>query len=322
LIILGGPPTIGFGPILRFNEDGTVTVLRRPQSGPGIYHLHSAQFDGVAGPVTIDPRDTHPRYERHAESFGAFARRRTRKLIPVPDWTREDCASALAKQTKSIRKGFDHMVLASNQTLNFAYRVGRKTLDEASFFAELAERSIPIVPELRALLSAYIGQLGEGGEGVQPWEDPDEGIAAFGSALRALALLDPDCLDVLRAYLETRDGEHEGYCLDVVVPAFLERHGWRDAEAVRFGIYATLNRFWGGRKPPEAFQGLRSAMARLVTVEDATETVLREAEHFGRKPDWGYDASAYRAAFCTLLSPADPFEAAVLDGLADDPAEA
>ena len=144
-------------------------------------------------------------------------------------------------------------------------------------------------------------------------------MGGLGPALRALALLDPDCPDVLRAYLETRDGEHEGYALNIVVPAFFKRHGWCDSSAVRFGIYATLNRFWGGGHPPEGFTGMRDAMAHLLTPEEAAEAVLQEAEHFGRKPEWGYDAAAYREAFRSVLDTANPFEAAVCNAVCEAP---
>ncbi len=318
LIRLAGEPSRMYGPGFTHEGDGTISVHRFIESGslPGLarYRFDPRQFDGVAGPISIEPLAPETPVHRYEKAFAAFVRRQTRKRFTVPDWTRESCAAALQKQTKLLRNGFGDMVPASTERLNFTYRVGRSTMDEASFFAGLVERNVPVVHELRALLNTYLEVLGDGGEGVQPWEDPDNGIGALGSALHALAILDPDALDVVRVYLEKRDGEHEGYCWDAVLPAYFNRHGWQNAETVRFGIYAVLNRFWGGAHPYD-LEGLREAMEKLTTPPDVAVTVRREADAFGRKPEWDYDAATYRAAFCALLDPAVNFEAAVLDGL-------
>ncbi len=278
--------------------------------------IRSLDDEGRLGPLIAQP--DRPRARSHAKDFAAYVRSRRRDRFALPDWSRDSVAATLIAQRAAVAAGLDDLV-DDEDRLAFSYKVAGKPVKETTFFARIARDALPVVPELRALLAAYIDALGAGGEGVQPWQDPDEGVGGLGPALRALALLDPDGLDVLRAYLETRDGEHEGYALNVVVPAFFKRHGWRDAAAVRFGIYATLNRFWGGRHPAEGFAGMRKAMARLLTPGEAVAAVLREAEHFGGKPDWGYDAAANRAAFCSLLSPTDPFEVAVLDGIAGDP---
>lgn len=320
LIRLGGEPSHMYGPSCKHENDGIISVHRfiRRDYLPEIvqYRFDPKQFDGIVGPVSIEPLAPETSMHRHEKAFAAFARRQTRKHLTMPDWTQESCAAALLKQTKLLRNGFGDMVLASTERLNFTYRVGKATMDEASFFAGLVERNVPVAHELRALLNTYLEVLGDGGEGVQPWEDPENGIGALGSALHALAILDPDALDVVRAYLEKRDGEHECYCWEAVLPAYFDRHGWLNAETVRFGIYAVLNCFWGGAHPYD-LDGLREAMKKLMTPPDVAETVRREADAFGRKPEWDYDAATYRAAFCAILDPAISFEAAVLDELRD-----
>ncbi|SFK54347.1 hypothetical protein SAMN04488125_102350 [Methylorubrum salsuginis] len=320
LIRLAGEPSHRHGPNVTHLSDGSISVHRFTFSGHlpvlKIYRFDPGQFDDIAGPVSIEPLAPDTPMHHHEKAFAAFARRQTRKRFTMSDWTPESCAAALQKQTKLLRNGFNDMVIASTGRLNFTYRVGKSTMDEASFFAGLVERNVPVVPELRALLNAYLEAMGDGGEDVQPWEDPDEGIGALGSALHALAVLDSDALDIVRVYLEKRDGEHEGYCWGTVLPAYFNRQGWHDAETVRFGIYAVLNRFWGGAHPYD-LDGLREAMEKLMTPADVAETVRREADAFGRKPEWNYDAAAYRAAFCTILDPAINFEAAVLDELRD-----
>ena len=243
------------------------------------------------------------------------------KPLTLAGFKKSSVVDSVRRIRSEMRDKLQYVDGSYDDTIIFQFRIDGEPVEEAEFFGRIVEKALPVVPDLRALLLAYTEALGNGGEGVHPWQDPDEGVGGLGPALHALALLDPDGQDVLRAYLETRDGEHECFCLETAVPAFFERHGWRDAEAVRFGIYATLNRYWGGRKPARGFHGMRTAMARLLTPGEAVAAVLREAEHFGSKPEWGYDAAAYRAAFCSLLSPTDPFEAAVLDGIAGGPAE-
>ena len=270
---------------------------------------------GKSEPVTLMPARPGPLPGSHAKSFAAYVRERRRDRLVLPDWGRDSVAAALDAQRAAIAAGLPDLVDPEEDRLAFSYKVAGKAVREAAFFRRIATDALPVVPELRALLLTYTDALGEGGEGVQPWQEPEKGAGGLGPALHTLALLDPDACDVMRAYLETRDGEHEAYALEVVVPAFFERHGWYDAAAVRFGIYATLNRFWGGRRPPAGFVGMRDAMARLLTPEEAAEVVLREAEHFGRKPESGYDAAVYREVFRSLLDAANLFEAAVRDAI-------
>ncbi len=299
-------------PIVTFWGPADVVAEKGPFMARHVFR--AADIVGEAGPVTLVPVRAGPFSRRHARAFSGFIRERRRDRFALPDWSRDSVAAALSAQRAAVAKSLDDLV-GEEDKLTFSYKVAGKPVKEATFFRRIAKDALPVVPELRALLIAYTDSLGEGGEGVQPWQDPDEAVGGLGPALHALSLLDPDGLDVLRAYLETRDGEHEGYALDVVVPAFFKRHGWRDAAAVRFGIYATLNRFWGGRQPPEGFDGMWTAMARLLTPGEAAMAVLREAEHFGGKPEWGHGAAVYRGAFRSLLDTGNPYEAAVRDAL-------
>ena len=322
LIILGGRPNVPSDspyvsrrcPRLTFQGENLVVVYAYGQGWPekmARYALRASDMAGRTGPITLLPAKAGPLPGSYTKAFAAYVREQCRDRFTLPDWSRDSIAAALEAQRATITASLPALVDPEENKLTFAYKVAGKPVKETAFFRRIVKGALPVVPELRALLLAYAEALGANGEGVQPWQDPDEGVGGLGPALLALALLDPDSLDVLRAYLETRDGEHEGFCLDIVVPAFFKCHGWRDAEAVRFGIYATLNRFWGGRRPPEGFAGMRDAMARLLTPEQAAEALLQEAEHFGRKPDWGHDAAAYREAFRSLLDTANPFEAAV-----------
>ena len=330
LIALGGEPNVPSDahdrcrlyPEVSFQGEDLVVAHVHGRSWPlkmARYALRAADLVGRTEPVTLMPAKPGPLPGSHVKGFAAFVRAHRRDRFALPEWSRDNVAAALEAQRAAVAAGLPHLVDPEEDRLTFHYRVAGKPVKEAAFFRRIARDALAVVPELRALLLAYTDQLGAGGEGAQPWQDPDEGVGGLGPALHALALLDPDCLDVLRAYLETRDGEHEGYCLDVVVPAYLDRHGWRDAATVRFGMYATLNRFWGGSTPADGFGGMSEAMAEFMTSADVAATVLQEAEHFGRKAEYGYDTAAYRAAFRTLLDPGRPFEAAVLDALPEAP---
>ncbi len=302
-------------PVLTFEGASSIVVRISISWMMARYVFCTSDMAGWTEPVILQPARPGPLPGSHAKAFATWLRERRRDRCALPDWSRDSVAAALEVQRAAVVAGLSDLVDPEEDKLTFSYKVAGKPVKEATFFRRIAKDALPVVPELRALLIAYTDSLGEGGEGVQPWQDPDEAVGGLGPALHALALLDPDGLDVLRAYLETRDGEHEGYALDVVVPAFFKRHGWRDAAAVRFGIYATLNRFWGGRQPPEGFDGMWTAMARLLTPGEAAMAVLREAEHFGGKPEWGHDAAVYRGAFRSLLDTGNPYEAAVRDAL-------
>lgn len=330
MILLGGTPNVPTDLLYRFHSHPEFTfqgsdliVIRVPSTTDwrkiARYVLRAADVVDLPGPLTLLPVKPGPLPGSHAKAFSTFVRESRHERLVLPDWSRDSVAAALDAQRAAVAAGLPHLVDPEEDKLTFSYRVAGKPVKEVAFFKRIERDALPVVPELRALLLAYTDQLEQGGEGAQPWQDPDEGVGGLGPALHALALLDPACTDVLRAYLDTRDGEHEAYCLDVVVPTYLRRYGWRDAGTVQFGIYAALNRFWGGRHP-YGIDGLHEAMAELCTPEKVAATVRQEAEHFGRKSDGRHNAPAYAEAFRRLLDPDRPFDSAVLGVLDSGPA--
>jgi hypothetical protein len=255
----------------------------------------------------------------HREAFAAFVRKKTVNMIVLKDWSREACAMALREQRMRIDTQFESLVAGSQfaKNLEFHYVVGDETYEEAYFFHRLAGDRIDVAQELRALLTTYLHKIGDGGEGKQPWQHGQGGIAALGSAMRALVLLEPDALDVFRAYLAKRDGEHEGYCRETILPDYLRAHGWRNRETLRFGIYFAYNMFWGGLTGGRVnSNGLMTAAAQMVSAGEFVAMLLAEAAAFNLDPQWNdQDEEFYLASFYAGLDKADPFQAQVGEAL-------
>lgn len=317
IYLRGTPGRLRNGDVaVNFEKDGRLCVVLK---GVGTYQIEPTAISSAARSIEIDVSTPAPPIRSHREAFRAFVRSRTAKPIVLKDWSWDACAMALREQRVRIEAQFDSLLTGSEhaKNLEFRYLVGDQRFEEAEFFQRLVDKRIDVASELRALLTTYLHKVGPGGEGRQPWKHGESGTPALAHAMRALVLLDPDSLNVFRAYLAKRDGEHEGYCRDTIVPDYVKAHGWRDRTALRFGIYFTLNLFWGGLMGGSVNRnGLMIAAAELVGAGEFADMVLAEAAAFNLEPQWNdQDENFYVACFFAGLDKNEPFETKVREAL-------
>jgi hypothetical protein len=158
------------------------------------------------------------------DAFSAFVRQSTFVRIVVDDWTAAACARGLNEQEKRIANDYEKIIVGRTfiaEFLNFDYVVAGQTYSEEAFFQRILDRDVDVVAPLRKLLVTYLGKIEAGHH---PWQS---GVGpALCSGMRALILLDPESLDLLRLFLTKRDMEHENYCYRRIVTEFGERYGW------------------------------------------------------------------------------------------------
>jgi hypothetical protein len=317
IVLRGGSEFLRINEVaVRFDPGGRLSITRRDV---GTYRIDPDDIDLHARRIEIDVTTPSAPVRSYRGAFKAFVRAKTASAVVLKDWKRDACAMALREQRARIETQYEILLAGSEyaRTLEFRYVVGEESYEEAVFFQRLVDEWIDVVPELRALLTTYLHKLGSGGEGRQPWKHGESGTSALAHAMRALVLLDPDSLDIFRTFLAKRDGEHEGYCRETIMPDYVSAHGWRDRAALRFGIYFTLNLFWGGLMGGSVnSDGLMSAAAGMVEASEFADMVLAEAAAFNLNPQWNdQDEEHYIACFFAGLDKKEPFEAEVREAL-------
>jgi hypothetical protein len=216
---------------------------------------------------------------------------------PVADETEGAAVVAIQELANKFKSGLLDQVF--DDFLKVTFRIGGRVISEETFFANLVERDWKsTAPALRELVMSYLDQI-EGGEGNMPWPT--------GHALRALVLLDPDAHDVYRSYINKGDLEHD-HLPYMLYEDYVRRHGIRNADDVRFGIYLTLMGFLDtGVDPVPLIQGAE----RLITADQFAAIVMEEAAHDEFWSGWGKkyveylgrDADAFALAVIEILSP-------------------
>lgn len=243
----------------------------------------------------------------HRAAFDAFVNKATMVEQPVEAFDAPCVTAVLSSLSERIEAELADLIWGEYLRVRFVFE-GRD-LSEESFFRRLVDSELPVTRPLRQLILTYL----EGIEGGEVWSDGEEGIAAFGHAVRALVLLDPESLDVLRLYMTKRDGEHECYCGDVIMPEFLKRYGWRDEAVLRFGVFFAINRIWGGLRPEAQIwneYGLLDAASGMLKADAFADLVLAELHSHDLAPQWNHQepkTGYYLSTLVAGLDPSDPY---------------
>ncbi len=241
----------------------------------------------------------------HGAAFDAFVNKATMVEQPVESFTAAGVEVALSSLTEQVETRLADLIWG--EYLRVRFELDGEDLSEESFYQRIVEQDLPVGGALRKLILAYLDGI-EGGEGKQPWSEGEEGIAAFGHAVRALVLLDPGFLDVLRLYMTKRDGEHECFCGDVILPDFLKRYGWRDPAVLGFGVFFAINRIWGGRVPESLIwneYGLIDAASGMMKAEAFANLVLAELRRHDLDPQWNHQEPKTGYYLSTLIAGLD-----------------
>jgi len=284
--------------------------------------VRNITIDGTVGPL-IDRRDLSlaevlwPSSVAFSERFNAFAKSTFINRITVESWSSGAVNDALLSLAAQIER--DIRSLHLRESLNFEFRVSDTIVSEKDFFDRLASQHPYAGRALRTLLSAFNAAVSEQLMGQMPWTSGENGWSALCFALRAAVCSDEEARDVFRGYLALRDGEHENYCLGVVLPGYIARWGWSDAHAVRFGIFALLNAMWGtfNQSREHYPAGLMSAAAKFMKPDEFVDALCEEVAGLKMPPQWRDQSEAwYLAGVGGTLDKNDPFEKAVATELA------
>jgi hypothetical protein len=297
-------------PKIDFEPEGWV-VLRRSQAGTYRFHIDEVNRSYGSG-EELSPSEPWAEPKTHKAAFSAYVHARTVTRIVLAEWNQAECAKALREQKIRVEGGLEKLLvgqLPSARYLKFEYLIAEQTCSEPEFYQHIVDHRFDVALELRELLKRYLEKLGQGGEGKQPWYS--NAVPAMGYTMRALALLDANSTDILRAFMAKRDGEHEIYCWGTIVPDLIERHGWRDREMLRFGVFVVLNIRWGGSGGGDAnCYGLLAAAENQVSPSEFADMVIAEIKKFEMEQQWNDQDEFWQLQeFCSDLDVNQPFQA-------------
>jgi hypothetical protein len=237
----------------------------------------------------------------------SFVRALAAGRLSLSGFTERAISTALDRTAAQFELGIAKYI--SNDTLSLVYPYKDREVDEEELFSLIVEKRLKgTVPALRRLLLAYLAAVKAKGL-EQPWYDGDQGMAALCHALRALMLLDAGgSYDVMRAYMNQRDPEHESFSADVLFPEMKERDGWAGEDDVRFGVFVALNSIRGGRGPAEAVWnvgGLIDAARSIVPGARFAELVLEEISDGCIQSVWPDQGPVYELQGLLSVLPSD-----------------
>jgi hypothetical protein len=261
---------------------GRVYLQRAWCESPAAFRLVTEDEDG------FDPSIPPPEAARPPEDAVARALRPTRRhVVTLADFSRDAVAACLDGLARDVGSRLGTLVWREGFRIIFemAFVVAGTTVPEAEFFRLVYERRLPVAPELRSLLTAYLAAqaLVVGGPPVQEQIWGPDGMGAFGPAMQALLLLDPGSKDVFREYLARRDGEHEVFSTDVIMKFAVAAHGWNDPGMQRLGVYFALIRERDGRRAPSGLlneYGLLDAAEGTVDAASLAAMIADEINGF------------------------------------------
>ena len=199
------------------------------------YSSGTAMFDGRPqthpyAPQAISPaRDEWQPSDRLAQERASYERlellreERRRLVIPLGGWSEAACVAAIDALTKQINADFPRR--AVNRAIRIVFASHEGEVDEERFFTEVEARFHGVTPAIRRLIDRYCN-VAEGKDFL--FSRGEQGIGVFAWAVKALGVLDPAALPLLRRYGVFVDPEHEHYFAGTTVPAVVKAHGWTD----------------------------------------------------------------------------------------------
>jgi hypothetical protein len=293
-------PLIGFD-FAGWNTRGSIAELTKLPIANGPANTPLAVYKGLG----LMPLGAY------CVAFYAFIKSLKTNTVKVASWSDEDCNAALAKLASRVEANLQDMIW--DQDLVLSFTVNGEVFAQRDFFNRLVVSRINAVQELRRLLSAFVEAQSQ--MKTRCWEDGEAGAYGLASALRALVLLDRRSIDLWRRYLCVRDGEHEAFCHDLLLPEFIEMHGWSDQEAIRFGIFCAVNWAWGcGGYTSHPGRELLRAAARMMSVEEFVDTLSDEVRHRAWPDLWKDQTDAwYFSGFAASLDRNSRYEMSIAE---------
>lgn len=300
---------------MQFQDDGSIRFFVNRYSGHITFHPSALNAGRSLVQIPAE-HDNYTPFHPYSKAFQQFAEEQTSVRVELSEVSAGAVDLALLDVSRRIEANFEKMI--GKYTFRLYFVVGHRQISEPEMFQTIIDQEMPVTEGLRAVLSAYLEQVKPDARN-QLWYEDEEGIGALGYALRALVLLDPDALDIFRLYLARRDTEHEGFCLNVVLPEFVEKHGWRDEKALRFGVYCAINGFNGAGFDRKDAYSLIVAASRMVDAKSFAKLVIDEASNMDLKPQWNHQTTPwYISNFGAILDQDEPYQAEVAQCLGNE----
>lgn len=239
------------------------------------------------------------------------------QIIQQSEWSTKGCSNALRKQKAWISERDNNFDAVPH--LGFVYLIGDEAYKEPEYFQRIVDGRVEVVDDLRQLLGVYLEKIGDGGEGRQPWYSNT--VPALGYAMRALVLLAPESIDLLKLYMLKCDREHEKFCYRTILPDLIQRHGWRDRGMIRLGVFMEICVEAGGQGRGSLDRdGLQTAAASQFSPCEFADAVLEELNRvmlslWSDDPEFEAETKWQLKGFCSGLRPEKPFDAKVLEEL-------
>jgi len=282
-------------------------------------------LDGRAGPLR--PTDWSDRRQDPAwPSEGAIkalrrrVRDRTVQRLNVTDLSASGLREAVAAMADRLDRGLE--AITFRDVLQFRFKVGGKTIGEAALFKAVRalpeQDASPLLPDLRRLIGSFGDQarryVSETFGCISSGGDPETLRVALADAALALAELDPASVDVLRGWFEAVDQEHDLFAAEKVFPAMARKTGFRQPDAVRFGLWFSFQQSQTTSYEITDFPILAHART-LWTPAEFAQVALEEAERVADREEPGQTASSLDTAYCVLedlLDPGNAWDASAL----------
>jgi len=262
--------------------------------------------------ISIEEEESHtpglPLDLPMAEAASRFFGRNVRTFIELSDLTQDSIIGAIDSLTERIAANLPDLVLGPFvRYLHVLFVTPSHMIDEPQFF-DLASKldAAVIIPALRRLLLAFCKarQAGVLRTGIVY----DDFRSALPHALLVLIELDAHCIDVVTAYMSSRNVANSPFIRNEVLLAFHDRFGWKGDAGIRLAVlFAHYEAFHGGAGIRYLWEEYRlREVARELSPEAFADLILAERAPLGSKTDLREVVEAW----VEILTD-DPFEAAV-----------
>jgi len=276
-------------------NDGSV-LARAPR---GTFVLHGTPSESPYAPIQVPTsKDNWCDHDQQAidnakERVKAFKSKAKKIQINLVSLKEEDCVTAI-NDTQSM---IDENIIqrAVNGEIQFVFKIGSKSMNEASFFKHVTDNCPNSVEALRKLIATYTKH----GSAELYWKiDPTSGVLCH--AVLALTKLDFGSLPYALRYLDHVDPEHEYFFHHKIVPEVLKTHGWTK-NTLEFAMVAMFHQhissrvgvdFWNQHTLSKVASGHFSAEEFAAFIHDAIETYGYQPEE---ETSFGHPVVSYIA---------------------------
>lgn len=289
----GTEPFHGVDALRQDDETGFVFEYRHfvPAGYTSVF-IDRRLLDKPDGKVVMGPADC--RLERHmarTDEETAFATFETGVELTLDSLDMDDCLAALKQLTEWFTEDLERFVnrrAGTDDFLDIHFIVGGERLPEKEFFDHVGNDQKAMEAPLVALLESYLDKAEQrrNERGNKRYlASPSTGYPALYPAIEALLRMGSERYELFQRFLNETDF-YKSKIGEEIVETLAAVGGWKDAPAVRFGLFLVE---WGYRRENEALfvslwsrNGLSKAAREYFTPIDLVREMV--AFHHRRYP--------------------------------------